>query len=187
MIATKIPYLDGQVNVTENEPTTLQEICSLVGELEVVQRFVKHYRYHYKYPRVYDAVSDAIVNIFPKVEKETSFDHINRFRKLHEHGVEMCQILFTKYATEIPLTPKGERGGQGKVSQGALDAAAGYFAKGQESVTNVVQSIESVLVGYEIARDVEGNVTLEGLARGIQRLNRQLQQQAKDKAKTILS
>ena len=184
MITTKIPYLDGQIIVTEEEPTTLQEICSLVGELEVVKRFVKHYRYHYKYPRVYDAVSNAIVGVFPRQDYETSLTHITRYLKDNK---EMTQTLFDKYALEIPLVPKGERGGQGKVSQGALDAAASYFAKGKDEVERVTVQIETVLVGFNITRDVENNVTLEGLARGIQRLNRQLQDQAKQKQKVILS
>lgn len=188
MIRTKIQYLDGAIVVEEDEPTTLNEITSLVGELEVVKRFVKHLRYHYKNPRVYAEVAERLVPLFPKVDKENDVVYLTRcLRSGLPEAKKIIQGLFDTVAVSEPLVPKGERGGQGKVSQGAMDAAAGYFAKGQEQIEKVTASIESVLIGYEIQRDAENHVTLEGLARGIQRLNRQLVQQNKQQLKTILS
>lgn len=188
MIKTKIPYLSGEFLVEEDEPTTLVELTSMIGDHEVVRKVVKHFRYHYKYPRVYAEVSQKILPLFPRNENETEVNHLSRFLKDNpNYARSMLQNLFNDVAPLEPLVPKGERGGQGKVSQGAMDAATGYFARGNDAVEDVVRNIESVLVGFTVQRDANSNVTVEGLARGIQKLNRQLMQQAKDKARTILT
>jgi hypothetical protein len=85
--------------------------------------------------------------------------------------------LITTIAQDEPLFVRGERVSGGRVAQGALDAAHKYFAEGSEKVLEVVETIEQMLPNYRVARTPE--VTPEGLARGIQTLQRHLMAKAR--------
>jgi hypothetical protein len=187
MQKTKIQYLSGLISVEEEHPSTIAELSALIGEAELVGKTVKHYLYYYKYPRVYDTISKLLRDVYPQNEKETSVQHLERYAREGAPALQRLHDLFYTHCPLIPLIPRGIRGHSGKVSQGSLDAATSTFAKGQERVDGMVEMIESMLVGYKIERDISGNVTVEGLARGIQKLNQNLLKQAKEKSKALLS
>lgn len=215
MKQTEIDYLDGEFQVTEEEPSTLDEVVALIGEVGVVDETTSNLRYRNKYPRVYKAASKAVVDSgYPKKVKETKTmkdgtvknvhesdnDHLRAFlsgRKDKDGTVteqpspgarEVLQTVFTKIATVEPLYVKGERtGGGGKVSQGALDAANNFFAAGDEKVEAVVSKIEEIITGYKVGRDADGEATPESLARGIQALGKWQQKQAEKAAVAALA
>lgn len=97
------------------------------------------------------------------------------------------QALFTTHGNAEPLYTESERqGGTGKISKDAMDSANAFFAKGEETVSKVVAKIESLVSGYKIDVDADGQPTPEGVARGIMRLNKQIEQNAKKQAAAAL-
>ena len=68
----EIDYLDGEFTITESEPSTIDELKSLIGEEAIVENVVANLRYRNKYPRVYRAVSVALTALgFARPVKET--------------------------------------------------------------------------------------------------------------------
>lgn len=135
--------MDGEFQVQEEEPSTIEEVIAIIGEEGVVTETTSNLRYRNKYPRVYKAVSKAVVDagypravIDTKVLKdkterkvyESENDHLRAFlngrfegkgedRKqieaAPEGSRETLQALFNQHATEQPLYVKGERAGGG--------------------------------------------------------------------------
>lgn len=136
--------------------------------------------------------------------KESENDHLRAYLKgrfaKNDEGKEVqtepapegskdtLQELFVKHGQSEPLFVKGERaGGGGKVAQAALTTANGFFAAGDEKVEEVATKIEALVPGYKVGRDGEGSVTPESLARGIQALNKHLENLAKKQASAALA
>lgn len=206
MQSVEIDYLDGEFQVQESEPSTVQECIDTIGEAGVVDETTSNLRYRNKYPRVYSLVSKEVEKTFPRAVKETKtnkdgttkdikqseMDHLRAYiaKENDPSGTNRSAVaaLFTSIAPEQPLYVKGERaGGTGKVSQAALDSANGFIAAGTDKVDKVVEFIESKVAGYKVGKDAEGNVTPESLARGIMALNKQLQREAEQAAKASLA
>lgn len=209
----EIDYLDGEFTIQETEPSTIQECVDLIGEVGVVDETTSNLRYRNKYPRVYKKVSAAIAAKFPRPQKtkegpdgtkvpvvskkkdgtETPVlvepnEHLRQYLASGDGARAELQELFASTANAEPLYVKGERvGGGGKISQGALDGANSKFAAGEEAVEAAIETIEANIPGYKVARDAEGAATPESLARGIQALNKHLQQKALASAKALLS
>jgi hypothetical protein len=200
MIRTKVTYLNKEFVVEEEEPSTIPELVTLIGEEGLVTNTVANLRYRNKYPRVYKRVSLEVVKLghAPQVKKyvpdkdgadkaiyEDDMDHIRSFLTKKPENKAILMSLFDRIAKEEPLFIRGDRaGGGGKIAQGALDAAHRYFAEGADKVTEVVETIERMLPGYHVARSMDDNgFTPESLARGIQTLQRHLV----SKAKTVTS
>lgn len=193
----EVDYLDGKYVVNEQEPATIAEVVELLGEEAVRKSAIDDNRYRNKYPRVYKKVSEAIALTFPRAVKEektnkdgtvkkiliSTMDHIREYDKSgHEAEAKLAE-LFPRIANEEPLFVKGERaGGGGKVSAGALDASNGFFAEGPDKVEAVCGFIESQVPGYKVGRDGDGEATPESVARGIQALNKKMEQDAKKAA-----
>lgn len=195
----EIDYLDGEFSVQENEPSTLLELTSLIGEQGVIDETVSNLRYRNKYPRVYKIVSREIGELgFAKPVKEEKTNKDGTIKKIHvsdmDHAREflkadpethrpILQDLFSKVGSAEALYVKGERaGGGGKISQAALDAANGFFALGDDIVEEKVTIIENLVPGYKVGRDSDGAATPESVARGVMALNRFLQKQAQNAA-----
>lgn len=208
----EIDYLDGEFQVNESTPATLAELVQVVGtEDAVIDDAVSNLRYRNKYPRVYKAVSAAVEkdHSFPRavVEqkknkdgtvrdvKESEMDHLRAFLKgrPNEAGeiTDPAPVsnrytlasLFGEIAPNAPLYVEGDRrGGGGKISAAALDAANKFIALGADKVDTVVGKIESIVPGYKIGRDADGAVTVESLARGIQALQKHEEAKAKANA-----
>lgn len=196
----EIDYLDGEFSVQETEPSTIPECIELIGEAAVVDETTSNLRYRNKYPRVYKLVSKEVEGLgFARDVKETKvnkdkterkvfiseMDHLRAFLKADESHRAILAELFNKIAPAQPLYVKGERtGGGGKISQAAMDAANAFFASDEQN--EKAELIESMVPGYKLARDAEGNLTPESLARGIQALNKNLMKAAQQKALSAL-
>lgn len=202
-----IDYLDGEFTIPEIEPSTIPECVELIGEVGVVDETTSNLRYRNKYPRVYKKVSAAIAELFPRPQKVKDGvpvvskkkdgtevpvlvepnEHLRQYLASGDGAREKLQELFSTIANAEPLYVKGERvGGGGKISQGALDGANSKFAAGEEAVEAAIELIEGRIPGYKVARDADGAATPESLARGIQALNKHLQQKAVAEAKALL-
>lgn len=207
MIEAEIDYLDGEFQVNEQDPSVLSELTSLIGEDGVIKEASNNLRYRNKYPRVYRKVSAEVVSRFAfkrdVKEKKTlkdgtvkeilvsENDHLRAYLATDSEenpARKNLQALFDEIAPAEPLYVKGERiGGGGKVAQGALDAANKHLAAGPEKVQKVVEVIEAQVPGYKVGRDENGEVTPEGLARGLQALQKKLEQAAKQQAAALLA
>jgi DNA-directed RNA polymerase subunit F len=190
MQTVEIDYLDGNITVNEEEPSTIAECVEISGELGVVSEHNSNLRYRNKYPRVYKKSSKELEPTLTrevkgtktqkdgtiKEIKESEMDHL---RKCYKQDAKLTSETIAKYAQSEPLYVKGERaGGGGRISQAALDAANNFFAQGEDVAETKADFIESMVPGYKVARDGDGNVTPESLARGIQALQKHLTQQA---------
>lgn len=187
MIKTKVTYLNKKFVVEEEEPSTIPELIQLVGEEGVVVNTNANLRYRNKYPRVYIRVSMELVKLgHPLGEDQDEMNHIRSFLTSKSENEKILSELFNRIAKEEPLYIRGDRvGGSGRIAQGAMDAAHRYFAEGMEKVIEVAETVENMLPGYRIARDHQGNLTPEALARGIQTLQRHLQSKAKMVVKNL--
>lgn len=179
MIKTKVAYLNKKIVVEEEQPSTIKELVTLIGEEGVVSNTIANIYYRNKYPRVYKRVSDEVSKLgFPPVEvngkMQDEMQHLRAFYVGKPAHAAMLQEMFEKVAREEPLFIKGDRVGGGKVGQGALDAAHRYIAEGPEKVNDAVSTIENMLPGFHVSRDPEGVVSPESLAKGIQTLQRHL-------------
>ena len=204
MKTTEIDYLDGEVTISEEEPSTIDECIELIGETAVVDETTSNLRYRNKYPRVYKKASadmNGMGGDFTRAVKETKknkdgtekkilvseMDHLRACYTLNKEGAEAVAAAIGKHALSEPLYVKGERtGGGGKVSQAAMDAANGFFAQSDEVVEEKILVIEGQVPGYKVARDADGAATPESLARGIMMLQRHLMKQAQAAALTAL-
>lgn len=180
MIKTKVTYLKKKFFVMEEEPSTVQELVTLVGEEGLVTNTVANLRYRNKYPRVYKRVSLEVVKLgFPMTEEyKDEVAHLSAYLTANPMHEAILDKLFQQIALEEPLFIRGDRSGGGKVAQGALDAAHKYFAEGHEKVEEVVMTIEQMLPSFKVNRTGEPT-TPEMLARGIQTLQRHLVSKAK--------
>lgn len=191
-----VEYLDGEFTVSEQEPSTVAEVVELLGEEAVRSGAINDNRYRNKYPRVYAKVSAAIVPKLARPVKETkqnkdgttknilvsTNDHIRAYLALGEDARAELAELFSSIGATEPLYVKGERaGGGGKIAQATLDAANAFIAEGDDRVEEIITTIESMVPAYKVGRDGEGSATPESLARGIQALEKHLQNEAKKK------
>lgn len=200
MIQTDIEYLDGEIEVPENEESTLPELLALLGsEAAIIDEVTSNLRYRNKYPRVYKKASKELESEFPRAVKDekkqkdgtikkvlvSETDHL---RAVFKQDPERVRAVVTKYAQSEPLYVKGERtGGGGKISQQALEAANGFFAEGDDVVERNIGIIEATVPSYKVARDGDGNPTPESVARGIMALNKHLLKQAQQATKAMFA
>lgn len=185
MIKTKVTYLKKKFFVIEEEPSTVQELVTLIGEEGLVTNTNANLRYRNKYPRVYKRVSNEVIKLgFPMTEEHKGEEvaHLSAFLTAAPENEKILNEMFQRVALEEPLFIRGDRSGGGKVAQGALDAAHKYFAEGPEKVQEVSETIEQMLPSFRVNRTGEPT-TPEMLARGIQTLQRHLV----SKAKTVTS
>lgn len=195
MIKTKIKYFGKEFVVEEQEPSTVEELVALVGADAIVKNTNANLRYRGKYPRVYRRVSAEVVKLgFARRTDAlgnliSESDHVLEYlAKDPDNHHFVIQEVLNRVANEEPLYVKNDRiSGGGRISAGALDAANNYFAEGEKSVEAVSSTIESQIPGYQVARDGEGKVYPESLARGIQALQRYVTQTAKARAKELLA
>lgn len=196
-----VEYLDGEFIVSETEPATIAEVVELLGEEAVRKSAIDDNRYRNKYPRVYRKVSEAVAQLgFKRDVKETKTnkdgttkdilvspnDHLRAYLATGEEARAKLAELFSSIGASEPLYVQGERsGGGGKIAQATLDAANGMIADG--SAENNAEVIESMVPGYKLGRDSDGQLTPESLARGIQALEKHLQNEAKNKAKGLFA
>lgn len=194
MQTVEIDYLDGNISVEEDEPSTIAECVALIGEQGTVSETTSNLRYRNKYPRVYKKSSKELELLVPREVKSEEKKKDGTIKKILVSETDHLRVCWqkdpkltnetiTKHAKNEPLYVKGERaGGGGKISQAALDASNGFFAAGDDVVEEKVGIIESMVPGYKVGRDAEGSVTPESLARGIQALNKYLMKQAQSAA-----
>lgn len=206
---TEVDYVDGEIKVNENEPSTVAELTEMIGEEAVVENVNANLRYRNKYPRVYRKVSAALVAVGkPRAQKKDKdgalvekkskdgivttvlvdpIEHLRQVIAEGEEGKALVLATLTPIAQGEPMYVKGERaGGGGKVSKAAEDAANAKFAAGDAAVESAITIIEENVPGYKVGRDPEGNATPESLARGIQALQKKLAADAAEKAKGLL-
>ena len=196
MQSVEIEYLDGNITVEEEEPSTIPELVALIGELGVVNEGTSNLRYRNKYPRVYKKASKDLEAILPREVKssETKKDgtvknilisETDHLRACFKKDPEKTTEVISQYALSEPLYVKGERaGGGGKIGQAALDAANSFFA--DDTAEDKAKFIEATVPGLKIARDADGAVTPESLARGIQVLNKHLMKQVQQQTLAAL-
>ena len=217
MATTKeIDYLDGEITVLENVPSTVEELTSMLGEDAVVDETVSNLYYRNKYPRVYKTVSAEIAPSFKRAVTDTKVsttgikkevlesvnDHLRRFwdGEAAEAGAPKLEgddlvarkaqltEIFNRVGQEQPLYLKGERsGGGGKISADALANANKFFAAGTANVEKAVSIIESKVQGFKVGRDTEDAVTPESLARGLMAMTKHLAKVAADQMKAEMA
>lgn len=200
MFKTKVAYLNKEIIVEEEQPSTIPELVTLIGEEGLVTNTVANLYYRNKYPRVYKRVSIEVSKLgyTPQVKKmvkdkagndkpvyQDEMEHLRSFLTLKSENKALLQELFNRIAPEEPLFIRGDRAGGGRVAQGALDAAHRYFAEGLEKVEETIVTIESMLPSYRVGREPDGNPTPEFLARGIQTLQRHLNSKAKEVVRNL--
>lgn len=180
-----------------------------------VDEAVDNIYYRNTYPRIYREVSAELEKKgFPRAVASTKTNRDGTVKHVHESvndhiraaligrkaedksviegsalidGKNILQSLFAEIAPTAPLYVKGERvGGGGKVSEQALTASNGFFAEGATKVEAVADYIEARVPGYKVARDPEGEVTPESLARAISALNKKAAKDAADAQKAAL-
>lgn len=203
MKSKSIDVLYGLIVANLNVPSTIEEGDNLVGEVgAVLDGFIDDTLYRNTLPRLYKAVSAKLVSLGHEVAQavdektgkpvtrkvtdgekpvmESAIVHIARVYNAGDDELKgQIAALFEEVSKELPFYEKGQRtGGGGKVSQQALDAANGILAGGVENVESKVSIIESKVPGYRVARDTDGNVSAEALARGISALQKYLQAEA---------
>ena len=205
MKTTEINYLDGEVTISEEEPSTIEECIELIGETAVVDEthqqpalpqqisssLQKGLGQHERDGRAYlRAVKETKTNKDGTEKKilVSEMDHLRACYTQSKEGSEAVAAAIGKHALSEPLYVKGERtGGGGKVSQAAMDAANGFFAQSDEVVEEKILVIEGQVPGYKVApRDADGAATPRSLARGIMMLQRHLMKQAQAAALTAL-
>src|SRR5436190_6759265 len=198
MTTVEVDYLDGKIQVDEQEPSTIPELVEIIGEEGLVNEGNSNLRYRNKYPRVYAKASKELEPLLARAVKEEKTAKDGTVRKIFVSPMDHLRECFqqdakattdaiTRHAQAEPLYVKGERtGGGGKISQGALDAANKFFAEGEDVVDEKVGLIEGMVPGFKVARDADGNATPESLARGIQALNKHLMKEATQKALNVL-
>ena len=190
----EIDYLDGEFQVSEQEPATIAEVIEIIGENGVVDETVSNLRYRNKYPRVYKKVAAEVEakGFERNVQKEetrkdgtvkkimeSDTNYLRRYLASGDEARTVLGDLFANIASSEPLYVKGERaGGQGKIAQAALDAATALFEQVDEKVEQVIASIESNVPGYKVGRDSESNATVESVARGISAFQKHLAKNA---------
>lgn len=203
MISREIDALYGNITITKDVPSTYEEAESLIGEAGgllkgwLADTIARNYL-----PRVYDAVSAEIEPNFPvavvgqeekkdgtKTDvKETAIKHVGRyFESLPDDEAKKAfAASFNSTAVSLPLYAKGERGGGGgRVAEWAIEAANQKFAASQQNAT--ADAIETKTSGaVKVARDADGNPTVDSLARGIAALAKWIEQQSKKDAMASL-
>lgn len=191
-----IDVLYGRFAVQLNKPATVEEFDNSVGEAgAALESGISDVFYRNTLPRLYKAVV-AKLGITKQQAKDAKGAPITRKtgkgeaekdvevkesdivaidRAIRDGDVEEAdaQAAFDSVATEIPFYEKGAGGG-GKISEAALASANGIIAGGDENVEEKIGIIESRVPGYKIARDADGGVTAEAIARGIMALNKHL-------------
>lgn len=200
MIPVEIDYLDGEITVSENEPSTFAECVELLGsESACVEEITSNLRYRNKYPRVYKAASAKLQEVVPREIKSTKtladgtvknvYDsEMNHLRAAFKADPKATTAAVTAEAQDSLLYLKGERTSSGgKIAASAMNGANEFFARGDDAVETAATQIEALVPGYSIGRDADKQITPESLARGIQALNKHLQKQAKQQADALLS
>lgn len=193
-----IDVLYGKFEAVFQVPSTVEESDNLLGETgATLDGSNDNVVYRNTLPRFYGAIADALIasghkkNITgqtkPKKADEKPKDilegDIPFIDRVHTEGDDELkkQIgeLVSQHSATTPFYVEGQRGGGGKVSQGALDAANRFFAEGDVKVEAVIEHIESTIPGYKVAKDASGAATPESLARAIQALGKHAEVQAK--------
>ena len=198
MKQSEVEYLDGQISVMDQEPSTVAELIVILGSEEaVVDEVVANLRYRNRHPRIYKKVSAEIASEVPKREKSRKtvdgkekviyVSDIDHLREAFKVSPDTVTELVTKLGQSEPLYVKGERSGTGRISQAALDAANGMIAEGEERVEGVIKFIEETVPGYKVSRDSDGSVSNETLARAIQTLNKHLERTARQQTQALLA
>src|SRR4030095_3479371 len=149
MIKTKVFYIRKEFVVEEEEPSTIPELSSLIGEDAIITNTNANLRYRNKYPRVYKRMSVEVAKLgfAPPVKKIVDekpvyvddIEHISAYLAADPEGHRpVLQELFQRIAKEEPLYLKGDRvGGGGRIAQSALDAANRDFAERPEEIVEV--------------------------------------------------
>lgn len=195
MKQVEVNYLDDLITVTENEENKFEELKAILGsEEDVCEEVTSNLRYRNRHPRIYKKACAEIVSLFPKPIKKkvgdkviyvSDIDHLREAWKAG-HSEKITDVI-TKLGQSEPLYVKGERSGTGRISQAALDAANGMIAEGEERVEGVIKFIEETVPGYKVSRDPsDESVSVENLARAVQRLNKHLEAESKKKTQAIL-
>lgn len=188
---TEVSYLDDLIDVHETEPTTVKELVKDFGEELVVSETVANLRYRNKHPRVYKLASAELIAVCPRAEKTPATDkkkavlvsHLDHLRACWKVAPDKVTEVITRLAKDQPLYVKGERtGGGGRISAAAQNNANNFFAEGPEKVEEVTKAIEDAVPGFKVMRDEEGEVTPEGLARGLQALGKHAAKMAEKQA-----
>ena len=135
-------------------------------------------------PRLYAEVAKQFLGEFPKSKKElTNIAYVGELWDNHKELRKQINEAFQVAKESVPFYSSPERGGGGKISQAAMDGANKYFAGGkQESVAKFIEE----QCGYVAQRDEDNAVTIEGLARGIQALERHLKRVSEQQTKAAL-
>lgn len=199
MINEEVKLLNGNYTVLAPTPSTMEELVALLGSLDaVMDEAIANLRYRNYNARIYGKGSDAIKDEFPKAEKsrekregkddkvvyEADMDHLRRFIEGNEVNNAALKVVFDKLAATEPLYVKGERSASaGKISDAAKESSKTFFAAGPDTVKKIVGQIEANYPGYKIVVDAEGMPSEEGLARGIQSLNKYIKAKNEEIAK----
>lgn len=198
MITESIDFLDGEIAVEVETPSTIADFTPLgLSEQDVIDEAVGNLRYRNFYPRVYKKASKELESASPKVVKDTKTlkdgtvknvheSDIDHLRSIYKTQPEVVRATVTKHAQAELLYVKGERSGSfGKIGKQFLDTANTVFALGDEKVEDVVSKIEAKVPGYKVGRDADGNPTVESLARGLTTLSKSIEAQAKKDALAV--
>ena len=204
-----ISVVNDSYEITTQVPGTPEELDALIGETGATLDIAISYLAPRNYlSRFYGAVSkQLVVEGFPRTQavndagepivskkadgsttavQETPLKHIDRYRTSSDDAgkVKLGELLASTAST-LPFYAEGDRsgGGQGKLAAATIEAANAMVADGSADAN--AEIIEQMVPGFKIGRDADGALTPETLARGIQRLEKHLQEEAKNKAKGL--
>ena len=175
--------LYGNITVTHNVPAQCVEDDLRTFGLslgDVLDGFIADCVARNFLPRLYRGISKTLVSeghpkkVISEMDKKVIYEsdivHIGRIWSNGKGLQKQITALAQEQASTIPFFSSLDRGGSGRISQRALDAANKWFADGVE--TTKAEMIEGMIAGYKVQRDPDGNLTPEGLARGIQAFTR---------------
>lgn len=201
MTETEVDYLDGEITVSEQEPTEIEELLAIDGltKKQIVEETVSNCRYRSKHPRVYKRTSEALKDLVSRAQKGTYklkdgtekpifVSHLEHCRALLKVDKQKTTEVLSKFALDEPLYKQGPSvGGSGKINAKSLAASNGYFAEGVERVEAIAKVIEERVPGFKVDRDEDDAITPETLARALMALTKHMEKQAAKQAEAALA
>jgi hypothetical protein len=173
--------LYGNVTVTHPVPSNYEEGDKMVGITGgVLDGFNSDCVARNFLPRLYRETAKSFIERFPKKNNgtddkpvvPTDIAYLGQLWDEHKDLRREIESTLMKKAREVPFYQSIQTSGGGKISQAAIDAANKFIAEGRE--VKSAEYIEDNVPGYTVQRGPDGKPTLEGLARGVQALQRHL-------------
>lgn len=211
MTTKETDVLYGNITLALPVPSSVEEFDASVGIGECLASGIDDIIYRNTLPRLYRGVAAKYIENGQSKPQATDksgspkfntrkdgsqtpvlvsdIDFIGKlYEEANDEGKAEIVAVFEEVKSSLPFYEKGTGGGGGgRISEAAMQSANGVIAAGTEAIEKIVSAIEERVAGFTVARDPDGNVGVESLARGIQALEKKLVADAKKAAAGILS